>query len=62
MRFAPLDQNYGIAKAHNVGIQIARENNYQYVLLMDQDSIPAHDMVRILYFEAEKKIKTGIKL
>ncbi|WP_075657608.1 glycosyltransferase family 2 protein [Pseudochrobactrum sp. B5] len=62
VQFAPLDQNYGIAKAHNVGIQIARESEFEYVLLMDQDSIPAGNMVRTLYAEAKKKMQAGIKL
>lgn len=60
--FVSLDQNYGIAKAHNIGIKIAREDNFKYVLLMDQDSIPAMDMVDVLYAEAEKKIQAGVKL
>lgn len=41
----PLDGNYGIAKAHNLGIAYARDHGATYVLLMDQDSIPADDMV-----------------
>lgn len=40
-----LDHNYGIAKAHNLGIAHARDCGATYVLLMDQDSIPADDMV-----------------
>lgn len=44
----PLDRNYGIARAHNLGIAYARDYGATYVLLMDQDSIPADDMVEQL--------------
>jgi len=38
-------RNYGIAKAQNKGIDFARGRGAEFVLLMDQDSIPAPDMV-----------------
>ena len=44
----PLERNFGIARAHNQGIERARELDAQAVLLMDQDSVPAHDMVQNL--------------
>jgi rhamnosyltransferase len=40
-----LGKNLGIAAAHNVGINKALAQNFDYVLLLDQDSIPAPDMV-----------------
>jgi rhamnosyltransferase len=40
-----LNENRGIAAAQNIGIQWARDKNAGFVLLMDQDSLPAHDMV-----------------
>ena len=43
-----LKENRGIAAAHNVGIQWARNREARFVLLMDQDSIPAPDMVEKL--------------
>lgn len=43
-----LGENRGIAIAQNVGIQWARNRGAQFVLLMDQDSIPAPDMVEKL--------------
>ena len=43
-----LAENRGIAAAQNIGIQRAKEHGARFVLLMDQDSIPAHDMVDIL--------------
>jgi rhamnosyltransferase len=38
-------ENKGIAAAQNIGIQWARNRGAGFVLLMDQDSIPAPDMV-----------------
>lgn len=43
-----LGENRGIAAAQNVGIQWARYRGAEFVLLMDQDSIPAPDMVEKL--------------
>lgn len=37
--------NVGVAAAHNRGIELARTRGATHVLLMDQDSIPAADMV-----------------
>lgn len=41
----PLGDNFGIARAQNIGIEFARDCLATYVLLLDQDSIPAPDMV-----------------
>lgn len=57
-----LGNNYGIAKAQNAGIEQARINKADYVLLLDQDSAPAADMVATLLAAAEAKIAEGIKL
>lgn len=43
-----LGENLGIAAAQNVGIQWARKRRAEFILLMDQDSIPAPDMVEKL--------------
>ena len=43
-----LKENTGIAHAQNVGIEKARELGASHVLLMDQDSLPAPDMVATL--------------
>ncbi len=50
VRVLLLGDNRGIAAAHNLGIQWAQDNGAKYVLLMDQDSIPEHDMVQELTF------------
>lgn len=43
-----LGSNMGIAKAINIGIEAARAGGADHVLLSDQDSIPAPDMVATL--------------
>lgn len=52
VRLLALGQNLGIGAAHNAGIAAARESDATHVLLMDQDSVAAPDMVRRL-LEAE---------
>ncbi|MGP1666064.1 MAG: glycosyltransferase family 2 protein, partial [Rhodanobacter sp.] len=42
-------RNIGLAAAQNVGIDWARARGFRYVLLLDQDSEPAADMVASLY-------------
>ena len=42
------DRNLGIAAAQNIGINHAIINRYKNVLLMDQDSLPANNMVSSL--------------
>lgn len=49
VKFLPVSQNQGIAFAQNLGIRFALKHNYQHVLLMDQDSLPAADMVSELH-------------
>ncbi|MGA3085872.1 MAG: glycosyltransferase family 2 protein [Thermodesulfobacteriota bacterium] len=48
-------QNVGVAAAHNVGIARIRTRGCTHVLLLDQDSIPAPDMV-------EKLLQACLKL
>lgn len=54
-----LGSNLGIALAHNTGISWARSQSAKYVLLMDQDSIPAPGMVSALWRCAETREKIG---
>lgn len=54
-----LGENKGVAAAHNVGIQWALKHSATFVLLMDQDSIPAVDMVENLIFALKKKSQEG---
>jgi rhamnosyltransferase len=43
-----LEDNLGVAAAHNRGIEWARTQGSDYVLLLDQDSVPATNMVERL--------------
>lgn len=47
-----LEYNFGIAKAQNIGIHRAQDHGATHVLLMDQDSVPATDMVQELLVAA----------
>lgn len=57
VEFILLGENQGIAAAHNIGIQWARNRDAGYVLLMDQDSLPASDMVEKLVSAISKQTK-----
>lgn len=61
-RIQSLGRNYGIALAQNVGIRAALEGGYDYVLLSDQDSTPAPDMVSSLEACAESLRAEGVKV
>jgi len=54
--------NIGLSKAQNIGIQWAIADGYDYVLLLDQDSAPAADMVEKLVDASERLKGQGIKL
>jgi len=57
-----LADNYGIARAQNIGIEQARANGSDYVLLLDQDSVPASDMVVTLLTALSIKEAEGSKV
>jgi len=59
VRVTPLGLNKGIATAHNIGIGYAKEIGAEYVVLLDQDSLPAPDMVEKLRTAVESKVKEG---
>jgi rhamnosyltransferase len=61
-RVIPLGDNYGIATAQNRGIEYGRGNGWTHALLLDQDSVPAPDMVGILLAAAEAKQREGARL
>jgi rhamnosyltransferase len=54
-----LDENRGVAAAQNVGIEVARELQSDYVVLFDHDSLPASEMIPRLIEAAEKKKAEG---
>lgn len=45
VRYIPLGDNLGIAKAQNVGLQAALAGHHSHVLLLDQDSVVPSGMV-----------------
>jgi rhamnosyltransferase len=54
LRLQRLGDNYGIARALNLGVEAAWVNGATHVLLSDQDSLPSPDMVQsLLRAEAE---------
>ncbi|MFN2199748.1 MAG: glycosyltransferase family 2 protein [Caldilineaceae bacterium] len=57
-----LGENLGIAAAQNRGIEWARVHGADYVLLSDQDSEPAPDMVRQLLSAARELARQGVPL
>lgn len=52
-----LEHNYGLGKAYNAGIKMARSLEATFVLLMDQDSISEPGMVSLLRSTYYKLIK-----
>jgi rhamnosyltransferase len=58
-----LKKNQGLASAQNIGIKYAIDNNYQYIVLFDQDSLPDEYMINNLVIAHEslstQKIKVG---
>jgi len=46
-------ENLGLATAQNQGIKEAMNLGVNWILLLDQDSIPAHDMTKELMFAAD---------
>lgn len=54
-----LTENFGIAKAQNIGITWAQAQGCSYVLLLDQDSLPSVDMVAELLWAIKQKIAEG---
>lgn len=55
-------RNLGIAAGMNEGIRIARNEGYEYVLLSDQDSRPAKDMVSQLLDAGRSMVKHGVRV
>ncbi|WP_284036344.1 glycosyltransferase family 2 protein [Neobacillus sp. 114] len=57
-----LKGNLGIGAAQNVGIKLAIEENYDSILLLDQDSNPPADLVSSLVAGVEFLLDQGIKI
>lgn len=61
-RLIRLGQNCGIAAALNLGIEEAIGRNFDYVLLSDQDSMPAGDMVENLLNAIVNLASQGVRV
>jgi len=59
MQVLALADNLGIAAAHNAGIACARRVEATHVLLLDQDSVPAADMVARLLAASQALSERG---
>jgi rhamnosyltransferase len=57
-----LGENRGVATAQNIGIRMALERDYQFVLLFDHDSLPDEDMVPRLREAFDALSKQGVRV
>jgi rhamnosyltransferase len=55
-----LGKNFGIAYAQNIGILAARDAGADFVLIMDQDSIPENNMVQKLLAVFQEKGNSNV--
>jgi rhamnosyltransferase len=58
----PLGGNYGLGTAHNAGIEFARKNKFEYVLILDQDSVPRPGMIASLLRTMEAQHDSGVRV
>ena len=59
LRIERLGENLGIAAALNIGLEAAVREGFDYVLLSDQESLPAPDMIAVLRDVAERLTAKG---
>jgi rhamnosyltransferase len=57
-----LNNNYGIAKAQNLGIELAISHNCDHVILFDQDSAAPPEMIMKLLSEERALLANGVKV
>lgn len=60
--YRALGDNYGIAKAQNLGVQLAIDNNCDHVVFFDQDSAPSSDMIGVLFLEEQSLLLQGFNI
>jgi rhamnosyltransferase len=61
-RLVRLRENEGIARAINVGLDIALASSADFVLLSDQDSLPEHDMLENLIRAYSELSASGLRV
>ncbi|MDR7078836.1 rhamnosyltransferase [Neobacillus niacini] len=62
IEWVSLNENLGIGAAHNVGIKLAIEQNFEGILLLDQDSNPPEHLVNTLVDGVQFLKKQGVKI
>ncbi|MFK5986543.1 MAG: glycosyltransferase family 2 protein [Pseudomonadota bacterium] len=62
IEYIQLSSNLGLGAAHNRGIAYGKINNYSHILIMDQDSLPAQDMVVNLYSAEQELVSQGVQI
>ena len=62
LRLARCGDNIGIGAALNIGIEAATAEGAEFVLLSDQDSLPAPDMVRQLVNTYQSLDRSGVEV
>lgn len=60
--YHPLGDNYGIAKAQNVGIELSINNNCDHVILFDQDSAASPEVIMELLSEERVLLANGVNV
>lgn len=61
-QFLPLGDNFGIAKAQNVGIRAAVDAGCDHVIFFDQDSVPPPGMIGELGTAEMELLRSGIRV
>lgn len=54
------DQNIGLSKAYNESVKIAVNMGFQFVLILDQDSLITSDSLRIIVRDYNTLLKKGV--
>lgn len=60
--YHPLGENYGIAKAQNVGIELAIESGCDHIAFFDQDSALEKDMMNELLLIEKKLLEDSVNV
>lgn len=57
-----LGSNYGIAKAQNIGVELAIKGNCDHVIFFDQDSCATPNMIEKLFLAEQELLSDGFKV
>lgn len=60
--YRPLGDNYGIAKAQNIGIELAMQSGCDHVILFDQDSAIPKGMIKELFFTEQLLLSRSVNV